>query len=76
MPVVLRVGPYRFFWYSADRSEPAHVHVERDEKTAKFWLSPLKLAENNRFALHELRRIEGIIRDHHDELMRKWNAKT
>lgn len=30
MPTVLRVGPYRFFFYAGDRSEPAHVHVERD----------------------------------------------
>jgi len=74
MPVVLRVGPYRFFWYSADTSEPAHVHVERDEKTAKFWLQPLRLARSNGFALQELRRIERIVRLHHDELMRKWNA--
>jgi hypothetical protein len=28
MPTVLRSGPYRFFFYSADRGEPPHVHVE------------------------------------------------
>ena len=29
MPTVLRSGAYRFFFYSADREEPAHVHVAR-----------------------------------------------
>jgi len=41
MPTVLRSGPYRF--YAGDRDEPKHVHVERDEKTAKFWLDPIRL---------------------------------
>lgn len=43
MPTVLRSGPYRFFSYAGDRDEPKHVHVERDEKTAKFWLDPIRL---------------------------------
>lgn len=40
MPTVLRLGPYRFFFYSVDRGEPPHVHVRRDRGTAKFWLDP------------------------------------
>jgi hypothetical protein len=38
MPTVLRRGPYRSFFYSSDRAEPPHVHVERDANLAKFWL--------------------------------------
>ena len=38
MPVVLRIGPYEFFFFSNERQEPAHIHVERDEDEAKFWL--------------------------------------
>jgi Domain of unknown function (DUF4160) len=44
MPTVLRVGPYRFFFYSGDGSEAPHVHVERDASVAKFWLDPVRLA--------------------------------
>ena len=43
MPTVLRVGPYRFFFYAGDRDEPPHVHIERDDKLAKFWLDPFRL---------------------------------
>ncbi|MBF0337046.1 MAG: DUF4160 domain-containing protein [Nitrospirae bacterium] len=43
MPNVLRVGSYRFFFYSADGSEPKHVHVECDDRIAKFWLEPVRL---------------------------------
>jgi hypothetical protein len=42
MPTVLRAGPYRFLFYSSDAGEPLHVHVERDDNTAKFWLSPVR----------------------------------
>ncbi|MGH7393728.1 MAG: DUF4160 domain-containing protein, partial [Candidatus Rokuibacteriota bacterium] len=38
MPTVLRSGPYRFFFYSGDGGEPPHIHVEREDNTAKFWL--------------------------------------
>lgn len=47
MPTVLRSGPYRFFFYAGDRDEPPHVHVERGEAIAKFWLSPVKLQQRN-----------------------------
>ncbi len=39
MPTILRIGPYRFFFYAGDRDEPQHVHVERDDRIAKFWLA-------------------------------------
>lgn len=39
MPTVLRTGPYRFLFYSGDAEEPVHVHVERGDSSAKFWLS-------------------------------------
>jgi hypothetical protein len=39
MPTVLRWGPYRAFFYSNERDEPAHVHVRAGGREAKFWLS-------------------------------------
>jgi len=42
MPTVLRERGYRFFFYMADRLEPAHIHVERDDSAAKVWLDPLE----------------------------------
>ena len=42
-PTVLRSGPYRFHFYSQDGNEPAHVHVDRDDCSAKFWLNPSSL---------------------------------
>lgn len=44
MPTILRVGRSRFFFYSTDRIEPPHVHVEVGDGVAKFWLDPVRLA--------------------------------
>src|ERR1043165_864320 len=42
MPTVLRVSGFRFFFYSLEGSEPAHIHVEHGDNTAKFWLEDRK----------------------------------
>jgi Domain of unknown function (DUF4160) len=49
MPEVLRTGGFRFFFFSREGHEPRHVHVERAEKYAKFWLEPIELAESRGF---------------------------
>lgn len=36
MPVVFRSGPYRFYFYSHEPNEPPHIHVDRDNLSAKF----------------------------------------
>lgn len=54
MPTVLRVGPYRFFFYSQDGAEPAHIHVERDRNRSKFWLDPVRLQDSGGYRSPEL----------------------
>jgi hypothetical protein len=73
MPVVLREGPYRFYFYSHEPNEPAHVHVDRDSDSCKFWLMPIGLARNLGFRAQELRRIERIIQENLEELLEAWN---
>lgn len=73
MPTILRVGPYRFFFYAGDRDEPQHVHVERDDKIAKFWLDPIRLQRSGGFSRADIGRIHEIIGDHHAQLMEAWN---
>ena len=36
MPIVLRIGPYRFGFFASDIDEPPHVHVKRERFEAKF----------------------------------------
>ncbi len=65
MPTVLRVGPYRFFFYAGDRDEPQHVHVERDDRIAKFWLAPLRVQYGGGLRQTDIARILRIIEAHH-----------
>jgi hypothetical protein len=75
MPTVLRSGPYRVYCYSHEPNEPPHVHVDRDDLSAKFWLDPIGLARNLGFRAHELRTIERMLTDHQRELLEAWNER-
>lgn len=66
-------GPYRFFLYSFDCTEPMHVHVERDRDSCKFWLEPLALASNRGFPAKELNRIRGLIADNLEVIRDAWD---
>ena len=74
MPTVLRSGPYRFFFYSSGAQEPPHVHVERDENTAKFWLSQVRFQLSGGFTPVEVRRIQRLVEQHREALLRSWDA--
>ena len=74
MPTVLRQGPYRFFFYSGDRDEPPHVHVERDEVSAKFWLVPVALARNFGFSPNELNKVESLVKQNQKLLLEAWHG--
>ena len=73
MPTVLRVGPYRCFFYAGDREEPPHVHVERDDNIAKFWLEPVRLQYSGGFSRREINRIHRLIEDNQQGILESWH---
>jgi len=73
MPTVIRSGPYRLFFYAGDREEPPHVHVERDDKIAKFWLGPVRLRYSGGFNRMEISRIQKTIQKHQEQLLEGWH---
>ena len=72
MPTVLIIGPYRFFFYSGDQDEPPHIHVERDNHKAKFWLQPVRLQNSGRFKRKELNRIQELIEENQVRFLEEW----
>ncbi len=72
MPVVLRVKGYKFWFYEADLDELPHVHIGKESREAKYWLTPIRLARSGRFKPIELRDIERIIGQHQTFLLRAW----
>lgn len=73
MPTVFRIGSYRFHFYANDRREPPHVHVERDDATAKFWLKPVRLQSARGFDRREMHRLHKMVEVNGDRLLRSWN---
>lgn len=73
MPTVLRIGAFRFFFYSDERNEPPHIHVATSDGECKFWLEPIMLAENKNVAPHIVRNIERLVFEHSDLLLKKYN---
>jgi len=63
MPTVMKLGSYRFHFYSDEANEPPHIHVETPDGECKFWLNPIRLARN----------IERIIFEYRDFLEDKFH---
>ncbi len=72
-PTILRTGPYRFFFFSNEGSEPPHVHVQRDSSLAKFWLESGELASSTGFRPHELNRLQKLLTEHRENFLEAWN---
>ncbi|MEM9883521.1 MAG: DUF4160 domain-containing protein [Planctomycetota bacterium] len=72
MPTVLRSGPYRFYFYSHEPNEPPHVHVDRDDLSAKFWLEPVELSRNRGFDARSLRGLLSLVQQHREQLLEAW----
>ena len=73
MPTVMRIGPYRFFFYSSDWQEPRHIHVERDDSNAKFWLDTVRLERSIGFGGAELNKVQKLVVEHADRMRRSWD---
>jgi len=76
MPVVFCEQGFRFFFYSNEGTprEPVHIHVEKDNVEAKFWLFPgVRVAYNDGYDARVLRELLGIIEANRDRIERSWN---
>ena len=75
MPTVLRVGRFRFHFYSDERGEPPHIHVAAGDGECKFWLEPILLAHNRGLRPDVVRRIERLVYEHAPFLKEKYDAR-
>jgi hypothetical protein len=73
MPTVMRIESYRIFFYAGDRDEPPHVHIERDDKIAKFWLNPVRLQQSGGFNRNEINRLHKLVTINHQSILRAWD---
>ena len=73
MPTVLRIGPYRFFFYSNENEEPPHSHVQRDRMLAKFWLQPVSVATSVGFGAQELNKLLRLVEESQQIFVKAWD---
>jgi hypothetical protein len=74
MPTVKNLeGPYRFFFYSFDCSEPMHIHIQREKMVCKFWLEPVVLSQNYGFTSKELNTIWKTIYNNRNKIVEAWH---
>lgn len=74
MPTVLRVGPYRFFFYAGDGGEPPHIHVERVDCETKLWLDPVRLVRSCGCRRREIHEIRTLVEAHREERLESWHV--
>ena len=72
MPAIMRVGPYRLYFYSHEPNEPPHIHIDRDRSSAKFWLESVELASNIGFSAKELRKLQKLVAEYQTTLLEAW----
>ena len=76
MPIVFRDRGFRFFFYSNEGSprEPVHIHVEKDDVEAKFWLNPVvSVAYNDGYNARTLRELLETVEANKELIEGTWN---
>lgn len=74
MPTVLKLGKWRFHFYSDEGSEPPHVHVDTGDGGCKFWLEPVRLARSVRVSVIDLRAIEREVVTKREVFLEAWHV--
>jgi len=72
MPTAMKLGSYRFHFYSDEGREPVHIHVETPDGECKFWLDPIRLAGNKGVSPEVIRKIERLVFEYSTFLEEKF----
>ena|SRR5260221_7131246 len=74
MPTVLVLDGFRFYFFSGEGTEPAHIHIKKGEARGKVWLVPhAEIDYLYGFTVSERRRINEIVALNRSLFIEKWN---
>lgn len=74
MPVVFRDKGFRFFYSNeGNPRESVHIQVMKDGINAKFWLEPVRVADNDGFDAKTLRELVEVIEAHVVVIEEAWH---
>ncbi len=75
VPTVLRIDGFEFYFYSHEGNEPPHIHIDKGDGTAKFWLSPVRLEYSTGLKKQEQRKAKRLVEEHRLLLLESWNER-
>ena len=73
MPTLLVWHGHKFRFYALDVDEPPHVHVVKDGKSLKVWLTSLDVARNNGYNERDVGRLLAVVAEHQENWVAAWN---
>ncbi len=73
MPTIFRVFGLRFFFYSDERNEPPHVHIEKGKGRGKYWLDPIEKVYMHNFNKQEERQVRYLVKKKQITFRNKWH---
>lgn len=68
-----QIGAVQILLRESQSARTAHIHIDRDALSAKFWIQPVALAFNLGFTPRELRTLEAMTLEHQKERLEAWN---
>lgn len=77
MPTILYIDGWRFFFYSNERNEPIHIHVQKGEKECKYWLDSNNFEANEAYSYQmsnkDKRIVKKYIFEYFELIEKEWN---
>ncbi len=73
MPTVLRWNGYRFYFFSNEGNEPPHIHVDKGDATAKFWLADGAPTRVIGFDAKEMRVLSAKVTEERERMLAAWH---
>ena len=77
MPTILVMLGWRFFFYANEGKEPIHVHCQKGDAEAKYWLDVQGFeaveAHSYNMTAADKRTVRRIIFEHFDYIVTEWN---
>ncbi len=78
MPTVLLLAGWRFFFYANEGNEPPHIHCQKGDAEAKYWLIEelFEAVEAHAYNMNagDKRIVRRIIFSHFDYILEQWYA--
>ncbi len=76
MPTVLFINGWRFFFFADEGNEPVHIHVEKAEKSCKFFIDAEKFDLNKKYSKNmnnsDLKQVKEIIFSNFNYIVDQW----